>query len=202
MDKSFVLKIFLITFFLVFLILIFFKFNNKEQSIKQEEVKIEEKFEEKFEEKIEEKIEHSNLIKDVSYTSKDREGNQYNLYSSEGRIDQNNNNYIHLTSVKANINLINYDFINISSDFGKYNIDNYDTIFSKNVIITYLDNKIKGEYLDFSLEKNLMSISRDVILKNKEISLKAGVIEVNTKTRNIKIYMYDENKRINIKSLK
>ena len=47
-----------------------------------------------------------------------------------------------------------------------------------------------------------MSISRDVILKNKEISLKADVIEVNTKTRNIKIYMYDENKRINIKSLK
>ena len=28
-----------------------------------------------------------------------------------------------------------------------------------------------------------MSISRDVILKNKEISLKADVIEVNTKTR-------------------
>ena len=198
MQKNFVLKIFLITVFLIFLILIFFEFNNKEQSINQET----EKIEEKNEEKIEEKIEHSNLIKDVSYTSKDREGNQYNLYSSEGRIDQNNNNYIYLTSVKADINLINYDLINISSDLGKYNIDNYDTIFSKNVIITYLDNKIKGEYLDFSLEKNLMTISRDVILKNKEISLKADVIEINIKTKDLKIFMYEENKRINIKSLK
>ena len=198
MDKSFVLKIFLITFFLVFLILIFFKFNNKEQSIKQETKEIEET----IEEEIEEKIEHSNLIKDVSYTSKDSKGNQYNLNASEGVIDQNNNNYIYLTSVKGIINLVNYDLVEISSDFGKYNIDNYDTIFSKNVIITYLDKKIKGEYLDFSLEKNLMSISRDVILKNKEISLKADVIEVNTKTRDIKIYMYEENKRINIKSLK
>ena len=81
-----------------------------------------------------------------------------------------------------NINLVNYNLIEISSDFGKYNIDNYDTIFSKNVIITYLDNKIKGEYLDFSLEKKLMIISRDVIIKNNEISIKADVIEINIET--------------------
>ena len=29
----------------------------------------------------------------------------------------------------------------------KYNSDNFDTIFTKNVIINYLDNKINGEYL-------------------------------------------------------
>ena len=45
MQKNFVLRIFLITSFLVFLILIFFKFTNKEQSIKQEVEKIEEKIE-------------------------------------------------------------------------------------------------------------------------------------------------------------
>ena len=196
MQKNFVLRIFLITSFLIFLILIFFKHNNKEQLIKQETKEIQET------EEIEKKNETSNLIKDVSYKSKDSKGNEYSLNASEGEIDQNNNNYIYLTSVKGIINLVNYDLVEISSDFGKYNIDNYDTIFSKNVIITYLDNKIKGEYLDFSLEKNLMSISRDVILKNKEISLKADVIEVNTKTRDIKIYMYEENKRINIKSMK
>mgnify|MGYP003950933407 CR=1 FL=1 len=189
MEKNFVLRIFLITSFLVFLILIFFKFTNKEQSIKQEV------------EKIEEKIESSNLIKDVSYTSKDPKGNQYSLNASEGIIDVNNNNYIFLTSVKAIINLHNYSLIEISSDFGKYNIDNYDTIFSKNVIITYLDNKIKGEYLDFSLEKNLLIISKGVILKNNKNSLKADVVEMNIKTKDVKIFMYEENKKINIKSL-
>ena len=65
--------------------------------------------------------------------------------------------------------------IEISSDFGKYNINNYDTIFSKNVIIKYLDNIIKGDYLDFSLDKKLMIISRDVTLKNDKSSLKADV---------------------------
>ena len=95
----------------------------------------------------------------------------------------------------------NYDLIAISSDFGKYNTDNYDTIFSKNVIITYLDNKIKGEYLDFSLEKNLLIISKGVILKNNKNSLKADVVEMNIKTKDVKIFMYEENKKINIKSL-
>ena len=91
--------------------------------------------------------------------------------------------------------------IEISSDFGKYNIDNYNTIFSKNVIISYLDNKIKGEYLDFSFEKNLMIISRDVILKNNEGSLKTDVVEINIETKDIKIFMYEEDKKINIKTL-
>ena len=189
MEKNFVLRIFLITSFLVFLILIFFKFTNKEQSIKQEI------------EKIEERVESSNLIKDVSYTSKDPEGNQYNLNASEGTIDVNNNSYIYLTSVKAIINLRNYSLIEISSDFGKYNTDNYDTIFSKNVIITYLDNKIKGEYLDFSWDKNLMIISKNVIFENEKSSLKTDVIEMNLETKDIKIFMYEENKKINIKSL-
>ena len=195
MQKNFVLRIFLITSFLIFLILIFFKFTNKEQLIKQEAEEIQEA------QKIEEKIESSNLIKDVNYTSKDSKGNVYSLNASKGVFYQNNNNYIYLTSLKANINLVNYDMIEISSDFGKYNIDNYNTIFSKNVIISYLDNKIKGEYLDFSLEKNLMIISRDVIFKNNENSLKADVIEMNIETKDVKIFMYEENKKINIKSL-
>ena len=89
----------------------------------------------------------------------------------------------------------------ISSDFGKYNVNNYDTIFSKNVIITYLDNKITGDYLDFSWDKNFMIISKDVVLNNNTSSLQADVIEVNIKTKDIKIFMHEENNKVNIKSL-
>ena len=149
----------------------------------------------------EERIESSNLIEDVSYSAKDTKGNEYFLKANEGTIDQNDSNYIFLTSVKAIINLKNYKLIEISSDFGKYNINNYDTIFSKNVIITYLDNKITGDYLDFSFDKNLMIISRDVILENTKNLLQADVIEVNIETRDIKIFMYEDNKKVNIKSI-
>ena len=189
MKKKFVLRIFF--FIIIFFFLLFFflnqtiKYNHKRRG-----------------KTIEEKIDSSNIIKDVSYISKDSKGNEYKLEASEGVIDQKENNYIFLTSVKGVINLIDYNLIEISSDFGKYNINNYDTIFSKNVIITYLDNTIKGEYLDFSWDKNLMIISKNVILENDKSSLKTDVIEIDIRTKNVKIFMYEENKKINIKTLK
>ena len=141
------------------------------------------------------------MIEDVSYSAKDIKGNEYFLKATEGIIDQNESNFIFLKSVKAIINLKDLKLVEISSDFGKYNIKNYDTIFSKNVIISYLDNIITGDYLDFSLDKNLMMMSKNVVLKNKKSTLQADVVEVNIETKDIKIFMYEENKSVNIKSL-
>ncbi len=149
----------------------------------------------------EEEIISLNIIQDVSYSAKDTKGNEYLVKAKEGTIDQNYNNLIFLEAVNATIRLKNFELIEISSDFGKYNIDNYDTIFSKNVIITYLDNIIKGKYLDFSWDKNLIIISRDVTLNNNQSSLRADVIEVDIKKKDIKIFMHEENKKVNIKSL-
>ena len=188
-----------IVFFFLILIFIYYNLNYKNNQISKKEKK--DLIKREIIEIDEEKIQSSNIIEDVSYLAKDAKGNEYTLKAGEGTIDQNENNYIFLKSVKAFINLKNYEVIEISSDFGKYNINNYDTIFSKNVIITYLDNKITGDYLDFSWDKNLMIISRDVVLRNNRNSLQADVIEVNIKTRDIKIFMYEENKKIKIKSL-
>ena len=197
-KKIFLGSIFLILFLSIIIFFYFKSYDNKNLIKKDEKINLIEK------EKIEindEKIESSNIIEDVSYSANDTKGNNYFLQANQGTIDQNESNYIFLKSVKAIINLKNYELIEISSDFGKYNINNYDTIFSKNVIITYLDNKITGNYLDFSLEDNLMIISKDVFLENNKSSLQADVIEVNINTKDIKIFMYEENKKINIKLL-
>jgi len=90
--------------------------------------------------------------------------------------------------------------IKIKSDFGKYNVNNYDTIFSKNVIVDYLDNKITGEYLDFSMLKNLLMISKNVVYTNIENILYADIIEMNIKTKDIQISMYEKDKKVQIKS--
>ena len=189
MEKKIILRLFFVSLFFIFLILVFFSSNNKKQIAENETTK------------IDDTIESSNIIQDVNYSSKDTRGNEYNLKAAEGIIDQKQDNIIFLTTVKGIINLNDYNLIEISSDFGKYNINNYDTIFSKNVMITYLDNTIKGEYLDFSWNKNLMIISKNVIFTNDKSSLKADVIEVDIRTKNVKISMYEENKKINIKTL-
>ena len=199
MKKRIVLGTSLIVFFFSLLIFLYYKSSIDKKLIeKREELKLNEK---KNLEISEQKIESSNIMEDVSYSASDTKGNEYFLKASEGTIDQNDSNFIFLTSVKAVIKLKNYQLIEISSDFGKYNINNYDTIFSKNVIIKYLTNNITGDYLDFSLDKNLMIISRNVILETNKNLLQADVIEVNIETRDIKIFMYEENKKINIRSI-
>ena len=98
MNKKFILGIFLTIIFFLIISLIFFRSDNKNK-ITQSEVRL-----------IEEDVENSNVIKDVTYNSKDAKGNEYNLKASEGIIDQKESNYIFLTSVNGIIDLKNYFF--------------------------------------------------------------------------------------------
>ena len=198
MKKRIILGTSFIIIFFSFLTFKYFKSSNEKKIVEKKRIELVEKENLKIDD---EKIESSNIIEDVSYSAKDIKGNEYFLKANEGIIDQNESNFIFLKSVKAIINLKDLKLVEISSDFGKYNIKNYDTIFSKNVIISYLDNIITGDYLDFSLDKNLMIISRNVILETNKNLLQADVIEVNIETRDIKIFMYEENKKINIRSI-
>ena len=142
----------------------------------------------------------SNIIKDVYYSSKDAKGNEYIIQASQGEIDYNQTNIVYLTSVQGFIKLKNSTNIKITSEYGKYNLENFDTIFSKDVIIKYLDNRISGEYLDFSIKRDSMIISRNVVYNNLENILKADVIEINISNKDTKIFMFKDNKKVNIKS--
>ena len=142
----------------------------------------------------------SNIMENVSYSSKDAKGNEYIVNASQGEIDYDKPNVIYLTDVKAFIKLTNSNNVTITSDYGRYNSNNFDTIFSKNVTINYLDNKITGEYLDFSIQRNSMIISRNAIYTNLENILKADVIEIDITTKDTKIFMFQDNKKVNIKS--
>ena len=200
MKRKIILSTFLLIFFFTFLIFFYTKSSNDKNLIEKE--KVVKLVENENIEILNEKIESLNIIEDVSYSAKDIRGNEYFLKAQEGTIDQNESNFIFLKSVKAIINLKDYKLIEISSDFGKYDINNYDTIFSKNVIITYLDNIITGDYLDFSWDKNLMLVSRDVILENNKNLLQADVIEMDIEKRDIKIFMYEDSKKVNIRTFK
>ena len=151
----------------------------------------------------EETIYNSNIIKDINYTSRDLKGNEYILVAKEGEIDLDNSDIIFLTDVTAYIKLVkNSEIITITSNYGKYNTINYDTIFSKNVKIDYVDNIITGDYLDFSMMKNLLIVSRNVVYKNLENTMKADVIELDTTSKDTKIFMYNSDEQVNVTNIK
>ena len=181
--------VYIIIFFLVVMFL-YFKYQKEK---KMDKIKIESE--------VSETITYSsNIINDVYYLSKDKKGNQYIISASEGKIDFNQSNIVFLENVKALIKLNNSKDIEINSSYGKYDTVSYDTIFSKNVVINYEDNKIKGEYLDLSMQRNSMIISRNVVYTNLTNILKADVIEINIGTKDAKIFMYKNDEQVNIKN--
>ena len=179
----------------IFAIIIFFLLYSKYFQKKEIESPVTKKIEE-------EDFTNSNQIKDIKYSSKDLKGNEYILLAKEGEIDLDNNDIIFLKDVTAYIKLIkNKEIITIISSYGKYNTINYDTIFSDNVKINYLDNQIIGDYLDFSIMKNMLIISKNVVYTNPENILKADVVELNTITKDTKNFMYNSKEKVNIESL-
>ena len=149
----------------------------------------------------EENFVNSNIIKDIKYSSKDLKGNEYIIEANEGEIDISNSNIIYLKKVKAYIKLIKKnEMITISSDFGKYNTVTYDTIFSKNVEVDYMDNNLIGNYLDFSMMKNILIMSKNVVYTNPDNILIADVVELNTVTKDTKIFMHNSNEKVEVKS--
>jgi uncharacterized protein YxeA len=149
-------------------------------------------------EEIEKKTYSSNVLENVNYSSIDPGGNEYSIFASEGEIDIKNNQTIFLKNVKASIKLKNSDIILISSGFAKYNAANLDTIFTENVVIENLENKIIGEYLDFSMLRKNIIISKDVVFKNKSNILKTDVIEIDIDTKDVKFYMNEKEKKVSI----
>ncbi len=188
--KTKIIRVIFVILFLITLIFLYLK------SVKKEEASIE------IITKNEDLTYNSNILNDVNYTSKDADGNEYFIEALKGEIDFSNNNIIYLTNVSALIKLNDSKNIKINSEFGKYNTINNDTIFSKDVIVKYLENKITSDYLDFSIKRNSMIISRNVVYTNLENILKADVVEVDIKTKDTKIYMYENDKKVNVKNNK
>jgi len=149
---------------------------------------------------LNEEVKNSNIIQNIRHVSKDMEGNEYIIEAVQGEIDLTNSEIMFLENVTATIKPIDTSHIIITSDFGKYNIQTYDSNFSKSVIINYLNNQITAEYLDFSINNNLMTISENVIYTNDENILKADIAEMDIKTKDTKIFMYKDYKKVNIQS--
>ena len=141
----------------------------------------------------------ANFIKNIDYTSSDLKGNDYQITARQAEIEVGNRDVMFLEDVIAYVYMKDSETIKITSDFGKYNSNNYDTIFSKNVIVTYLDHEITSDYLDFSLLDNLGTMSTNVIYTGKSNKLFADRLEIDISSKDTKIFMNDGEKKVIIK---
>ena len=140
----------------------------------------------------------SNLIKNISYASTDNLGNKFIIKSETGEISIDNPKFVYMTNVKAIINLINSDPIIIKSNHAKYNKINYETNFKENVLLTYQTHRITSQNLDLSFENNLATIYNKIVYDNNNVKISADILEIDLITKNSKIFMNNEYKKIKI----
>ena len=138
----------------------------------------------------------NNLIKNLSYFSKDNFGNEYIIESEYSELNLDNVDIISMESVSAKIIMANSKPIYVTSNFAKYNNENYETTFTDNVLIIYLDNKIRCEKFYISIENNFANVTDNVIYENPKEKLIADTIEIDLITKNSKIFMIDKSKKV------
>ena len=138
----------------------------------------------------------STYIDNINYVSSDIKGNKYQITAEQAEVGINDSDTMFLENIIAYIHIKDSETMKITSDFGKYNAKNYDTIFSKNVIISYPEHMITGDYLDFSFLNNLGTISTNVIYTGIKTNLAADKIEINLTNKDTKIFMNNNTKNV------
>ena len=140
----------------------------------------------------------SNLIKNIYYASTDNLGNKFIINSALGEINIDKPNIVYMTNVEAIINLINSDPIVIKSNYAKYNKINYETNFKEDILLTYQAHRITSQNLDLSFENNLATIYNKIVYDNNNIKISADKLEIDLITKNSKIFMDNEYKKIKV----
>ena len=140
----------------------------------------------------------SNLIKNISYASTDNLGNKFIIKSETGEISIDNPSIVYMTNVEAIINLINSDPIIIKANHAKYNKINHETNFTEDILLTYQAHRITSQNLDLSFENNLATIYNKIVYDNNNVKISADILEIDLITKNSKIFMNNEYKKIKI----
>ena len=139
----------------------------------------------------------SNIIENIKYESNDGNGNQYIIRAEFGEIPDENSNLILMENVDAEINFNKNEKITISSSVAIYNTINYDTNFKENVLIKYAEHNITSQNVDMLFKDHKIKLYNEINYKNLNTNLSADVMEIDLLTKDLKIYMVENGKKVN-----
>ena len=208
MNKKAIIQIFLVTILIIASFSIFdFFYIPKESN---------QKLESKKDANIDNKVSNTdkNIIKDIEYSLNNDNGNIYRVIADFGEVKIDNPDLMFLTNVTATVIFKDKMNIILTSNFANFNSKTFETTFLNNVqvkkdkeIITgnelylVLENNDKEILGKPKIEENLIRISHNVMYKKPGYILKADILELDLITKNIKIYMLNENEKILAKSI-
>jgi len=158
------------------------------------------------------------LLKDVKYTSNNIKGDIYELNADYGETILEKSNSMFLTNVKGRVIFKDDKKPNIilTSKFANFNTVTFETTFIDDVKVIRANEIITGDELylvldhdeensdnttQLSKEKNLIRMSYNIFFKKPGYTLKADILEIDLTTKNTKIYMNNNSKKVKVTSL-
>ena len=143
----------------------------------------------------------TNTINDITYKSAHSGDNSYVIKAEFAEIDKDNEDFMLLTNVKGKFFFKDSGMIEISSEKAYYDSLRYNTNFYQNVLIIFKDHQISSDNFDLLFNKKIGTVYSNIIYKNLNTILRADKVDIDLITKDSKIYMLDESKKIKIKYL-
>ena len=141
------------------------------------------------------KNDSANIINNIEYKSFDTIGNQYNIKAKSGTISDESPNLILMKNVVSEI-YFKDEKILITALFATYNTINYDTIFKDEINIKYGEHYLNSNNANLFFKDHRIELYDNINYTNLNSSLLADEIEIDLLTRDLKIYMRNENKKV------
>ena len=170
----------------------FFFYFYKKENLKENKVQISKSAEPEIND------ETASLIKGISYSFNDPNGNSYQILSEFGKIDLEKPESMFMTNVVATIKLNDSNPVTIVSKFANYNKTNHETNFFENVEVTHLIHKANSENLDISFKNNIAIMYNNVVYTKPGTQLIADRLEIDLISKNTKILMDNKSEKIKI----
>jgi len=127
---------------------------------------ISKKIKQEINKKIKNDQDSGNVFYDVVYSGLDLSGNRYIIEAKEASNSNNDDGFVNLKTVTAVFYFKNDKNLNITSEYGLYNNKTLDMKFKKAVNAEYDSSTLSAEEAEYFNSKNLIEISKNVIIND------------------------------------
>ena len=143
----------------------------------------------------------NNLIKNLEYNVTFDNNTKYSITAELSELRYEDNiEIVEMQFVTAIFNDKDGIPLIVTSKNASYNNLNYNTKFSNNVKVIYLSNILLSEKLDINFNENIIKIYENVVYEGLQGTVKADNVELNLMTKNMEIFMQNNNEKIEISS--
>ena len=141
----------------------------------------------------------NNLIKNLEYNVTFDNSNKYTITADLSELKYENDiEIVQMQYVTAIFNDKDGIPIIITSKNAIYNNSNYNTEFYDNVKVIYLNNVLLSQKLDVNFNENIIKIYENVVYEGLQGIIKADNVELNLITKNMEIFMQNNNEKVQI----